>query len=333
MFRQLCILIFIVSAFSAKSQILPTFGDSRSGSTGMQFLKVSPDARALGLANNGVATANDASAMFWNPAAITEKDTTKADVFVSHTQYFGDISANYFATIFKAGKRSFLGVNVFSINYGTMLETTEFEPNGTGRTFTVSNYNIGVTYAKVLTNNFSFGLNGKFANESFAGISINNILFDLGLKYNIGVKNARFGINFSNFGFNVNPQGEVQVVKFTGEQDINSFSSITVPAIFRIGAAFDPIDINDHRLMLAAQLNHPTDNNETYSLSAEYSYFNFAYLRTGYEFATDTKYTFPSAGFGLRLKKRFANMGIDYGIVARNNLGNIQRITLLIGIK
>jgi hypothetical protein len=333
MFRHLFICILLAVTLQARAQILPTFGDSRSGSTGMQFLKISPDARGLGLANNGVATANDASAMFWNPAAITEKDTTKADVFISHTRYFGDISANYVATVFKAGKRSFVGINVFSMNYGTMLETTEFEPTGTGRTFTISNYNIGVTYAKVLTNNFSFGLNGKFANESFAGISVNNVLFDLGLKYNVGIKNARFGINFSNFGFNVSPQGEVQVVKFTGEQDINTFSSITVPAIFRLGVAFDPIDINDHRLMVAAQLNHPTDNNETYSLSAEYSYMNLAYLRTGYEFSTDTKYTFPAAGFGLRLKKRFANMGIDYGIVARNELGNIQRITLLIGIK
>ncbi len=326
-------IFFLIAGLRAHSQILPTFGDSRTGGTGMQFLKISPDARSLSMAGTAVATANDISAIYWNPAGITGVDTAKVQFMISHSRYFGDIKSNYTGAVMKAGKLSFVGVHVFAMDYGTMNETTEFEPKGTGRTFSVSNYSLGLTYAKILTNNFSFGLNGKYANEGFAGVNVHNVLFDLGLKYDVGIKHTRFGVNFSNFGLNVKPGGEVQVLKFDGPQNISNFSDISVPAVFRFGIAFDPIHKNDHILTLAGQLNHPTDNNETYTLGAEYSYMKIGYLRTGYEFGSDEKYIAPSAGFGLKIVRNFGGLVVDYGFLAKNRLGNNHRITLGIIIK
>lgn len=317
----------------AKAQILPTFGDSRTGGSGMQFLKISPDARGLSLAGCAVATSNDAASMYWNPAGITSIDTGKINLMLGHSQYFGDISGNFIGMVFKPGKLSYLGVQVFSMNYGTMDETTEFESKGTGRTFSVANYLVGVTYAKILTNSFSFGVNAKYANESFAGVSVHNALFDLGLKYDVGIKHTRFGINFSNFGFNVSPTGEVKILKFNGEQDIQSFSSISVPGLFRLGLAFDPLHQKDHIVTIAGQLNHPTDNNETYALSAEYSFINLLYLRTGYEFGSDQKYVAPSMGLGLKLKRRKGSLGIDYAFLAKESLGNVHRLTLACNLR
>jgi hypothetical protein len=328
------ILIFILSgAFGARAQLLPTFGDSRTGGSGMQFLKIGPDARSLSLAGSVVSTTNDVSSLFWNPAGITGIDTGKVNVMVSHTRYFGDISGNYAGAVIKSGKLSFVGLQVFSMNYGTMDETTEFQSKGTGRTFNVSNYSIGLTYAKILTNSFSFGVNGKYANEGFAGVQVHNVLFDLGLKYDVGVKHTRFGINFSNFGFNVSPSGDVKILKFDGEQDINSFSNISVPGIFRLGLAFDPLHTNDHIITASGQLNHPTDNNETYALGAEYCYLKTGFLRAGYEFGADEKYIAPSAGVGFKLNRRFGGITIDYGFLAKSNLGNIHRITLAINVR
>lgn len=316
-----------------QAQILPSFGDSRSGSTGMQFLKIGPDARAMSLGGAFVATANDVSSMFWNPAGITQTDTGKVNVQMAHTRYFGDISANYAGATAKVGKYSFVGLQVFSMDYGSMKETTEFESQGTGRTFTLSNYYIGLTYAQILTNSFSFGLNARYANEGFPGVSIHNVLFDLGLKYDVGVKNTRFGVSFSNFGFNVNPEGEAQVLKFNGPTDITNFTTVTVPGIFRIGAAFDPVMGYEHNVTVAAQLNHPTDNNETYGLGAEYAFRRFAYARLGYEFGSDDKYIAPSAGIGLKLKRNFGGLSIDYGYLAKSTLGSLHRISLGINIR
>lgn len=317
----------------AKAQILPTFGDSRSGSTGMQFLKIAPDARALSLGGAYVAMANDVSSMYWNPAGITQTDTGKVNVQVSNTQYFGDIYANYAGVVAKVGKLNYLGFQVFNMNYGTMKETTVFDPNGTGRTFTLSNYYIGLTYAQILTNSFSFGINARYANEGYPGVSIHNMLFDLGLKYDVGVKNARFGINFSNFGFNVNPDGKAQVLKFNGPTDITNFTTVTVPGIFRLGAAFDPVMGYKHNLTIAAQLNHPTDNNETYAFGAEYTFKRMLYGRLGYEFASDEAYSAPAFGLGFKLKRNFGGVNIDYGFLAKNRLGNIHRVSIAFNLR
>jgi hypothetical protein len=327
------VILFTIGVFTAKAQILPTFGNSRTGGSGMQFLKISPDARGMSLGGAAVAVTNDPSAMYWNPAGITDVDTGKVNLMISHTRYFGDISSNFAGAVIKTGPLSFVGIQAFAMNYGTMDETTEFQSQGTGRTFSVSNYLLGVTYGKVLTNSFSFGVNGKFAREGFADVYVNNVLFDLGLKYDVGVKHARFGINFSNFGFNVSPKGNATILKFDGENDITNFSNVTVPGIFRLGVAFDPIHTNDHVLTAIGQLNHPTDNNETYALAAEYCYLRMLYVRTGYEFVSDEKYLAPSAGMGVKILRRFGGFVIDYGFVAKNNLGNNHRISLCVNIR
>lgn len=327
------VIVLFLGISAANAQILPTFGNSRTGGSGMQFLKISPDARGMALAGASVATTNDVAAMFWNPAGISNIDTGKVNMMVSHTRYFGDISSNFVGAVFKAGKLSHIGVQVFSMNYGVMDETTEFESKGTGRTFVVSNYLIGVTYAKILTNNFSFGVNGKYANEGFAGVKVNNVLFDLGLKYDVGVKHTKFGINFSNFGFNVSPSGDVSILKFDGPTDINSFSTVTVPGIFRLGIAFDPIHTIDHILTASGQLNHPTDNNETYALGLEYTYLKTGFLRAGYEFGSDEFYIAPSAGLGFKILRQYGGITVDYGYLAKNRLGNNHRITLAINLR
>lgn len=325
------VLIFVVTA--SKAQILPSFGDSRTGGTGMQFLKIGVDARSASMAGAIVAITNDVSSVYWNPAGITGIDTGKVNVQLSYAKYFGDISANFAGAVIKSGKLSFVGFNVMAMNYGKMDETTEFEPKGTGRTFTPVNYSIGITYAKILTNNFSFGITGKFAQEGYAGVYVNNAMFDLGLKYDVGVKHTRFGASFSNFGFNVSPSGEVKILKFNGTQTVTNFNEVSVPAIFRLGVAFDPVHNNKHILTLAGQLNHPTDNNETYAIGAEYSYLKIGYLRSGYEFFTDEKYIAPSFGAGIKILRRFGGLTVDYGIIAKSSLGNIQRITLGINIR
>jgi hypothetical protein len=325
--------VFVCIGYKLSAQILPSFGNSRTGGSGMQFLKISPDARGLSMGGAVVAVANDPSAMYWNPAAISGADTARVIVMGAHTRYFGDISGNFAGVVFRSGKLSHIGVQAFSMNYGTMDETTEFESKGTGRTFNVSNTVLGITYAKILTNSFSFGINGKFANEAFAGMSINNVLFDLGLKYDVGVKHARFGINFSNFGFNVNPNGDVQVLKFNGNNNINSFSRVTVPGLFRVGLAFDPLHLTDHVITVSSQLNHPTDNNETYAVGMEYGYLKTAYLRAGYEFGSDERFNAPAAGVGLNILRAFGGFRIDYGYLALNRLGANHRIALLISIR
>ena len=71
------LIVFANSLLSSVAQILPTFGNSRSGTSGMQFLKVWPDARSGALGGAVTAIVNDPSAAYWNPAGLVKGDTGK----------------------------------------------------------------------------------------------------------------------------------------------------------------------------------------------------------------------------------------------------------------
>ena len=315
---------------SAKAQLLPTFGNSRTGATGMQFLKVVPDARSSAMGGAVVGISNDASAMFWNPSAITQTDSAKSSYLLSHTYYTAASTISMAAVTIKTGTLSRLGIQALSMNYPKMEETTELQPYGTGRTVNLSNTLLGVTYAKILTDHFSFGLSSKWAHEAIGDVQTNMVLFDLGLTYDIGIKNARFGVAFSNFGMNVNPEGQVQMVNLSGNQIKTSFGEISAPGMFRIGGAFDPIHTPLNRLTLAMQLNHPTDNNESFAIGTEYAYRSILCSRAGWEFATDEASSFPSTGLGVNIPRKFGAFRVDYSLVNRTRMGNMHRITLIV---
>lgn len=308
------------------AQILPALGGSRSGTTGMQFLKIAPDARSAGLAGSMVAIANDVSSLYWNPAGISRIDTNRFHFQAGHTAYFADYAMNYVGSVVKV-KDSYIGLSIINLNSGDIPVTTEFQPFGTGEVFRSNSFTLGLSYAKSLTDNFSFGVTGKYARESIAGVNINNALLDFGFLYDIGLYNTRFAVSLSNFGVNVQPDGSIQVLKLNGTFDENNFETVSVPAIFRIGFAWDAIKTDLHMLTLTTQLNHPTDNNETITLAGEYLWNNILYVRTGYEFGTVEK-GIPALGTGLHFKRNFGILRLDYGFNNKERLGSIHRATI-----
>ena len=213
-----------------------------------------------------------------------------------------------------------------------MPVTTEFHPFGNGQTFSAQNMLIGLTFGKVLSNNFSIGISGKYVYEDIAGIKIHNGIFDFGFIYSVGMnRRTKFAVGVSNFGFNVSPTGKISVTTLSGDKEEDNFENIAVPSIFRLGIASKIIDKKVHDLTLSAQITHPTDNNETVGFGAEYSLKNLLFLRTGYEFGTDIG-GYPAAGMGLRLQRNFGNIFLDYSFNDKNYLGSIHRITLGVSI-
>lgn len=318
--------------FSAlPAQVLPSFGNSRTGTAGMQFLKIMPDARGNSLAGSYIAQANDASAMFWNPSGIAAVSEEKLHLQATQSLYFAGFSLSSISMVYRPGQQTFWGFYTSLLTSPQMKETTEFQPDGTGRTFRSQSSLTGITYARVLTNAFSFGVNAKFGRESYAGVAINNVMFDLGIRYNVGIKNARFAVTLSNFGINVQPQGKVTRLRHNGEETIEDFERVSVPSVFRIGAAFDPVSKENHVLTLSTQLNHPSDNNETLAFGVEYTLRKVLVMRTGYEFGSDVT-GFPPLGMGVVLKRKFGRMCIDYGFTHKQRLGQIHRIALSVSL-
>lgn len=333
MYRSLILFVLIFWSINSNAQLIPTYGNSRTGGSGFQFLKIPGDPRSMAMGGAATGLVNDASAMYWNPAGMTGIDSAKLHIQLNNTLYFSGNRLNNFGLIFKPGKYSYLGFSINSMQYADMDETTEFQPDGTGRKIILSNYVIGLSFARILTESFSFGLTGKWAHEGLGDVSANAFLFDLGLMYRIGLMGSRFGVSFSNFGMNVSPNGEINVLKLSGIQKINSFGEISAPASFRLGFAFEPYQKGMHCLTLAAQLSHPTDNNETFSIGAEYSLKKILFVRSGWEFGSDESYSIPPLGFGLKIPYKKIPLRMDYAYTAKNRLGNMNRIGLIFNIQ
>ena len=70
--KILIILILCYAIVDVKAQLFPTLGGQRAGISTAQFLKIGVGARASALGDAFVAIANDASALYWNPAGLVQ---------------------------------------------------------------------------------------------------------------------------------------------------------------------------------------------------------------------------------------------------------------------
>ena len=91
----LLLLGLAVDQGDSRAQILPSLGGDRAGTSGFQFLKIPIDPRGAALGEAVVATASDASAMFWNPAMSAQTDGLQ--VGIHHASYFVDVNMDFVA--------------------------------------------------------------------------------------------------------------------------------------------------------------------------------------------------------------------------------------------
>ena len=79
-------LAFLTPGLSAQSL-------TKSGTTAAQFLKIDVGPRAIAMGGAFTATANDISAIYWNPAGLASN--LSGEAFFNHTDWFLDIAMEY----------------------------------------------------------------------------------------------------------------------------------------------------------------------------------------------------------------------------------------------
>ena len=319
-------------AAPASAQLVPSYGEDRAGTSGFQFLKVPVDPRGVALGGTAVATADDASALFWNPALASQAGNTV--VGASTLQYVADVRMNYAAVIRRVGPVS-VGVHVQTLDSGEMEVTDEFSgPSGTGQTFAFNAFAAGLTVSQSLTDQFSYGVTAKFARESAVELSSSTALLDLGVQYRIGSTGAVLGVAIRNFGLNGSLSGEIdRNTPDGGVATETDFEGIVPPTLLTIGASYQPFQTGDLRgLTVAGQLTSPSDNAERLNLGAEYVWNDLLALRTGYEFGADEA-SAPSVGVGVFVPgfgtRRFR---ADYAYSQLERLGATHRIGINVSL-
>lgn len=319
--KYLYILLLIFFIGKSYSQLIPVLGGQRAGTSSLQFLKIGVGGRGTGMGETFVAVANDISALYWNPAGLMQ--FKGVGVHFSHAEWLVDLKHEFFGGIWRFGANNVVGISINALHTADMEKTTEFQPLGTGQYFKYGDLGIGVTFARRLTEQFSFGVTLRYVEETLAELKMRGVMFDLGTYYWTGLSNTRFAVTISNFGPQVSPKGSVELA---GNRTLNSFQKFPPPTMFRVGVAYDPIDNKTNKLTTSIQLNHPNDNSENINIGAEYSYKDFLFLRGGYKFNVDVENF--TAGVGVKVPFKNTNTSFDYSIANFKQLGYTHRISL-----
>ena len=302
--------ITLTSSFSVtNAQFDYGFDFSKAGSSGLQFLKIGVGARETALGDAASAIVDNANAVFWNPAGIAYVE--KKEVSFSHNSWLVDSKHN--AAVIAFPLASFvIGISAISLDINPFEETTALQPDGTGRMVKAGDLLFALAAARRFTDRLSIGLQLKYVNEKLDDYSLNNVLFDIGTIYYTGFRQLKLGFALQHFGPDMKLVNQVY----------------RTPLLFRVSAADELFSSNDLRFMAAAELVHPTDNNEWVNFGIEGTLINMVKVRGGYRINNDIgKFSFglgvtPAITTTLRIK-------IDYSYTPSEIIfTDIQRITI-----
>lgn len=140
--------------------------------TAVPFLMISPDARAGGMGDVGVATSPDGASIHWNPGKLAFAEN-KMGFAVSYTPWLRalvpDINLAYISGYGKIGKKGLQTLGG-SLRYFSLGDITFTDVNGN----TIGNFNpnefaIDLAYSRVLAKGFSGGLALRYVYSNLTG--------------------------------------------------------------------------------------------------------------------------------------------------------------------
>ncbi|MFZ1279899.1 MAG: PorV/PorQ family protein, partial [Ignavibacteriaceae bacterium] len=323
--KYLVTIILIVFSFSEiKPQLFPVLGGQRAGISTAQFLKIGVGGRATAMGDAFVAIANDVSALYWNPAGLSQ--FSENQVMFSHNQWVVDINHDFVGAVYHLDDANTFGVSLTSLSMDEMKVTTEYAPFGTGEYFGFSDFGLAVSYSRKMTEQFSFGGTVRYIEETLDVLKMRGVMIDLGTYYWTGLGSTRFAVAVTNFGNDLAPDGEVVLV---GNRTKSNWQSFSPPTMFRIGFALEPYEDEEHKFTTSIQLNHPNDNSENLSLGLEYVWNKMFFARGGYKVNVEEQnYSF---GAGVNVPISIANVSVDYAFANFTRLGSAHRFSITLG--
>lgn len=249
---SLLLFYFIIISF-AEAQTRPI-------TTGVPFLQVAADARAAGLADQGVATSADVFSQQWNPAKYAFS-IDKQGFSVSYTPYLtdlvNDISLSQLTYYNKINDRSAFAGSIRYFSIGDI----ELRADATGPANTVkpSEYAIDGSYSLKLSEMFSMAVGARFISSNLGitteGQSLSaatSFAFDVAgfyqseeMAYTNFNGRWRAGFNFQNLGPKIN-------YDLSGITD--GSGSNFLPANLRLGGGFDFILDDYNKVAVSVEL-------------------------------------------------------------------------------
>jgi hypothetical protein len=287
---------------------------AQSSEGALIFITLEPSARANGMGKTHVAVTDDATAIWWNPAALAFMDDRQATLM--HTQLVPDLADDVFYEFFGYSSTvkglGGIGVSVTYITYGKN-EARNREGVSLGE-FTPYELAPSFSFGTKLMEDLSLGVNFKFIWSSLAPESASpegrggrgtTVAADTGILWRIPKYRMNWGLNFSNIGPNI--------------AYIDQNQSDPLPRSLKVGVGYWPIAEEDHTLVVTADLNKPfvdVDDGPILHLGSEYSLGEYLSGRFGYFYEgwfTPEDLRIDGATFGVGL--RYKGFSFDYASV------------------
>ena len=184
--------------------------------TAVPFLLISPDSRAGGMGDIGVATSPDANSLHWNPAKYSFIDE-EVGFAVSYVPWLRelvpDINLSYISGYQKLNRNDVIAMELRYFTLGD-ITFTDIVGNNLGQ-YKPSEFAIGSSYSRKLSDQFSLAISGRYiysnltGGQSAGGIATNagqSIAADVAGYYIQNIRIAKkdaelaFGANISNIG-------------------------------------------------------------------------------------------------------------------------------------
>ncbi|MCA0445920.1 MAG: PorV/PorQ family protein [Bacteroidetes bacterium] len=303
------------------------------GTSGAQFLKIPVSAREAGMGGAVVGLTNDVSAVFWNPAGLAKVE--KTTVQFSHMRWMDmfDFDAAQTAVYFDGIGTFAASIIIFDMDKQEI--TTEAEPNGTGRFYSAQDLSVGLTYARFLTDKFSFGLTGKYIQQQIWNETASGFAFDVGTQYQLDFQNLTIAMRMSNFGQDLTFEGEDLNVVYDKSSGLplNRLTParlvtdpFALPLSFQVGVGFDVFTTEFVKMKAGIDALHPNDNKEQVLTGTEVVFYDRLFLRGGYKFNADDEDV--SFGIGTNLHFGSTKFIFDYAYSSYNILPAVNRISV-----
>ncbi len=311
---------------------------SKVGITAAAFLEIGVGARAIGMGGAFVGIANDASALYWNPAGIAR--LPRPEAILIHTEWIADMRFDFAGVILPLGRFGTLGGSITSLSMDEMMVQTVDRPEGTGEYFSAGDIAIALTYALNLTDRFSIGFSGKYIQQRIWKESASGMALDVGTIFTTGLHGLRIGASLSNFGTDMRMNGKDLLVYHDIDPTIlgnneKVFAELKteswpLPLNFQAGIAMEVFNGRSHRLTVATDAYHPSDNYESLHMGMEYALKETFFMRAGYRsiFLRDSEEGLTLGG-GIWIRfLRNVQFRLDYAFADFGRLQNAQKISL-----
>ncbi|MCK4420196.1 PorV/PorQ family protein [candidate division WOR-3 bacterium] len=276
----------------------------RHGTTLGLSLRIGPHAKACGMGEAYLSIADDASALYYNPAGLSLLEGS--DIFATHIPWFIGINYEFVGIAHRFPRWGTIGFSFATLYTEKMKVTTPFHPDGTGEYFYWIDYSLGLSYARALTDKASLGITVKFIRLDCYGYYAQTLCGDIGTLFQTGWMNTRFGMKISNFGLKL---------KFIDETN-------PLPTSFAFGVSTQPLE----ELTIGLVISKPTDLTERGSIGGEYRLLDMFTIRAGYKFGFDEETW--SAGVGFEKEMGKIHMKLDYAYSEFGYLGKGERFSL-----